>query len=73
MNEPVPDYPDADGTDNAHPAWWRGCDAGAQMTVEWVHRVLDDIQSGTEPKGTCGSNALNMLRDRLYNEFRRKQ
>lgn len=73
MNEPVLDNPDADGTDNAHPAWWRGCDAGTQMTIEWVHRVLDDAQSGAEPKGTCGSVALNSLRDRLYNEFRRKQ
>jgi hypothetical protein len=61
--------PEYDGTDLAHPAWWRGCDSGADNTVVVIHQMLDDIETGKEKAGTFGSQKLNMLRDRLYQMY----
>jgi len=68
MNEQnlIPDNPEFDGTDGAHPAWWRGCDDGVFSTVRCINGILDDIQANREPRGTFGSEKLNILRDRLY-------
>jgi hypothetical protein len=63
------DNPEWDGTDLAHPAWWRGCDSGADSTIFVIHQILDDIESGKEIVGTFGSQKLNMLRDRLYRMY----
>ena len=63
------DNPEWDGTDLAHPAWWRGCDSGADSTIAIIHQMLDDIESGKERAGTFGSQKLNMLRDRLYQMY----
>jgi hypothetical protein len=63
------DNPEHDGTDLAHPAWWRGCDSGADSTVVIIHQMLDDIEAGKEKTGTFGSQKLNMLRDRLYQMY----
>jgi hypothetical protein len=63
------DNPEHDGTDLAHPAWWRGCDSGADSTVVIIHKMLDDIEAGKEKAGTFGSQKLNMLRDRLYQMY----
>jgi len=63
------DNPEHDGTDLAHPAWWRGCDSGADNTVVVIHQMLDDIEAGKEKAGTFGSQKLNMLRDRLYQMY----
>ena len=64
------DNPELDGTDGAHPAWWRGCDAGADSTVHIIHRILDEIENGVEPSGVFGSKKLDMLRDRLYQMYK---
>lgn len=64
------DNPELDGTDSAHPAWWRGCDAGAESTVHIIHKILDDIENGVEPSGAFGSKKLDMLRDRLYQMYK---
>ena len=64
------DNPELDGTDAAHPAWWRGCDTGADSTVHIIHRILDDIENGVEPSGAFGSKKLDMLRDRLYQMYK---
>ena len=63
------DNPEHDGTDLAHPAWWRGCDSGADSTVVVIHQMLDDIEAGKEKAGTFGSQKLNILRDRLYQMY----
>ena len=71
MNKPnmVPDYPDADGTDNAHPAWWRGQEDGVIGTVIAINRVLDEIESGNQHTGTFGNKALEELRTRLHSMY----
>jgi len=67
------DNPELDGTDGAHPAWWRGCDSGVESTVQAIHQILDDIENDVEPHGKYSSKKLEMLRDRLYlNYFRQK-
>ena len=38
----VPDYPELDGTDGAHPAWWRGHDNGVESVVQIIDRLLDE-------------------------------
>lgn len=42
------DDPTLDGTDYAHPAWWRGCDHGVRQAVGVLERVLagDDAGAG---------------------------
>lgn len=41
-----PDDPDADGTDNAHPAWWRGQDAAVAMLTHTINEILDGKDNG---------------------------
>jgi len=36
-----PDNPEADATDAAHPAWWRGHDHGAHSVCQLVNGILD--------------------------------
>lgn len=66
------DCPEWDGTDLAHPAWWRGCDAGADSTIHIIHEILDNVEKGIEPTGHFGSSKLDMLRERLYQMFERR-
>ncbi len=63
------DNPEHDGTDLAHPAWWRGCDSGVDNTIFIIHEILNNIEAGKEKAGTFGSQKLNMLRDRLYQMY----
>ena len=63
------DNPEWDGTDLAHPAWWRGNDVGVDSTVLVIQEILNNIESGKENVGTFGSQKLNMLRDRLYQMY----
>lgn len=36
------DDPEADGTDLAHPAYWRGEQHGIAVTIHFINRVLDE-------------------------------
>ena len=40
------DNPDADATDAAHPAWWRGHDQGVWSTCELLTKTLDGVAGG---------------------------
>lgn len=40
------DDPECDGTDAAHPAWWRGMDHGVVATIAGVKRILDGEDDG---------------------------
>lgn len=42
----VGDYPDADGTDAAHPAWWRGHEHTAAVFCQKVNELLDGKDDG---------------------------
>lgn len=57
------DDPETDGTDFAHPAWWRGNDRGVEAVCEIVERILDG--KDTEPLGRFGYLRLETLRQRL--------
>ncbi len=59
---PKPDDPDADATDAAHPAWWRGNDAGVAVTVARLTDILDGKDDG---EGVIGYAPLEALRRRL--------
>ena len=65
------DNPNLDGTDLAHPAWWRGNDAGLDGAVYQINKILDLIEAGEEHNGKFNSQKLNMLRDRLYQMYRK--
>lgn len=56
------DNPEWDATDAAHPAWWRGNDAGVAVTVQGLGDVLDGKDNGT---GVVGYEPLETLRRRL--------
>lgn len=57
----VMDYSDADGTDAAHPAWWRGYDHGVASTMQIINRILDGGRDG----GTFGYRPLEELANRI--------
>lgn len=40
-----PDEPEADGTDAAHPAWWRGNDAGCKGALALVARLRAEVDA----------------------------
>lgn len=44
-NTPI-DYPDADGTDDAHPAWWRGHQQAALVFCQLMNEILDGKDDG---------------------------
>ena len=57
---PIPwDDAEADATDGAHPAWWRGCDHGVMMTC----KVLAEAFS-SEP--AYGNTELARLARRIW-------
>jgi len=60
------DEPDMDATDGAHPAWWRGNDAGVESTCVAVHRALDGKDDGAgvaaEPWESLRRRLLAMAR-----------
>jgi hypothetical protein len=47
----LPDNPEADGTDFAHPAWWRGRIQAIHQVCLHVQEVLNGNDDG---RGTCG-------------------
>lgn len=55
------DNPELDGTDGAHPAWWRGDEHGTEMVMREVNKWLD----GAPVKGSYGSQRLNEMRERV--------
>ncbi len=56
------DDPSLDGTDGAHPAWWRGSDAGVAGAVRIVNEALD----GPLPLAGCvGGADLEAVRQRV--------
>lgn len=52
------DDPECDGTDAAHPAWWRGNEAGVEGAVREMSRVLS---GECRPPFHYGSPALSAL------------
>lgn len=55
----IPDDPAADGTDAAHPAWWRGRANGVACVVEKLREAMDGEDDGA---GVCADPALERLR-----------
>lgn len=55
------DDPERDGTDAAHPAWWRGNDDGVAKACREVNRWLDGESLG----GHYGAPELTALRERV--------
>jgi hypothetical protein len=62
-----PDDPELDGTDGAHPAWWRGNDRGVEAACERIAAVLD----GDAGPYTFGSQRLSEVATRIA-ELREK-
>lgn len=63
-----PDHHESDGTAAAHPAWWRGHEAGTDDAVVRIRKVLDGTDHG---EGYLGSRALERLRRELLDMKRR--
>ena len=56
------DDPEMDGTDFAHPAWWRGYEHGSASCINEVNRILD---GDTSLQGAC-NEPWQSLRLRLF-------
>jgi hypothetical protein len=56
------DDPQWDGTDAAHPAWWRGNDRGCRFVTQRLTDALDGKDDGA---GWIGYPPLEALRRRL--------
>jgi hypothetical protein len=63
--------PSLDGTDLAHPAWWRGNDAGVMATAEMINEILNYIEAGVDDNGRFNNDYLNRLKHRLYGMYRK--
>ncbi len=57
----LPDDPEMDCTDGAHPAWWRGQDYGAEAICREVSKILD----GTHDVSGTASEPWEAVRRRL--------
>lgn len=44
------DNPEFDGTDAAHPAWWRGEDHGLRVACAKINEILDGDEAATKPE-----------------------
>ena len=55
------DNPEYDGTDFAHPAWWRGHQAGFDAAMPLIERALTE-----KPAGKIGNARWQTLRERVY-------
>lgn len=42
----IPDNPDWDFTDDAHPAWWRGHENGCALACQGINEILDGKDDG---------------------------
>lgn len=63
LGEQYKDDKKLDGTDYAHPAWWRGHDSGCDGIV----LALNDVLDGKKKGGIFGSPSLQKLRERIEN------
>jgi hypothetical protein len=61
----LPDDPGWDATDGAHPAWWRGSDAGVEGAVAAINKVLDNLEQGQPHTGHFSGASLEALKRRL--------
>lgn len=59
-NEKLKDNPDFDATDAAHPAWWRGNDAGVEAACDQVLAMLS-----TGRRGSYGSPKLTAISEKV--------
>lgn len=66
-NEPVVDDPFYDGTDAAHPAWWRGHDHTTEVFCQLVNAILDGQDDGHgfnyEPWGYTRQRLLMLVKN----------
>lgn len=58
----IPDDPENDHTDYAHPAWWRGNDVGCVMTTLRIKKALDGEDDGS---GVIAAPELERVRRRV--------
>jgi hypothetical protein len=62
LTQPARDDPELDGTDAAHPAWWRGQQYGADAICREVNKILD----GNGNESGVGHEPLESTRRRLF-------
>lgn len=70
-NYTVVDNPFWDGTDAAHPAWWRGQERGVDGTCEQIRKILDGEAHG--PPFHYGSELLSEIAQRTWELKRARQ
>lgn len=65
----IPDDPEADGTDFAHPAWWRGYEHSCRTFCQLVTEILDGKDDGRganyEPWGTVRQRLVKLVKERV--------
>jgi hypothetical protein len=59
--KPMADDPELDGTDAAHPAWWRGQEYGFDAAMRMIEQALVE-----RPAGVIGNAQWQALRERIY-------
>jgi hypothetical protein len=72
LSEHFPDDPELDGTDFAHPAWWRGHEYTTDMFCRNVNKILDGKDHGRgsnyEPWGALRRRLLDIVSNRGEND-----
>lgn len=66
-NEP-PDNPEADGTDYAHPAWWRGHFQTVRSLCYKINRLLDGEDNGMGISQEPWESTRRRLLDLIHRE-----
>lgn len=64
----IPDDPEDDGTDYAHPAYWRGSEAGVRGATMRMRQAAEGHDDGS---GVIGSPELEKVR-RMILDLRKK-
>lgn len=60
------DNPFWDGTDAAHPAWWRGCDRGSVSIIELVYKFLTIPIENYDLSGQYNNRQLNFIKNEIH-------
>lgn len=58
----VQDNPEYDGTNAAHPAWWRGHYQGFNAVMDIIEKALN----GEKPAGVIGDPRHQEIKDRIW-------
>ena len=64
--ELIPDDPELDATDGAHPAWWRGHDHAVKAICQKINEIFDGEDNGEGASSEPWESVRRKLRNAAY-------